>query len=162
MAMNRNAILVLGLILSVTLNLFLLGVMGARIVNRDAGAPPPLSLGWMLRGTDPELRPQLMPLLEESDSVLRPLRGQMFRAQREVNRLLVESPMDSAALEEAFDALRAANMRYQEASHSQITTVFGHLDVEQRHNIMQFMESRRNPMDGPGRSRTRENGVVAP
>lgn len=153
--MASKAALMWGLILSLALNLFLVGVMGARYLNRPDAPPRPLSLGWMLRGADADLQARLTPLVEEADTILRPLRGQMFRAQREVNRLMVEDPMNEAALTEAFQALRAANMRYQEASHRQIMTVFGELDASQRLTIMEFMESRRNPMDS-GRSRSRE------
>jgi Spy/CpxP family protein refolding chaperone len=148
MTINRTRLLVTGLVLSVALNMFLAGMMGARMLSRAEGTPAPISLGWMLSDLDTATRQNLQPELQAYGEALRPLRGGMFRAQREVNRLMASDPMDRDAVIAAFRELRRANMAYQELSHEQIAAVFSQLTPQQRERALRFMSDRRNPMDG--------------
>jgi uncharacterized membrane protein len=149
MAINKSNALLLWLLGSVGLNLFLIGAISARVINRppqEVLAPP--SVGWIMRELEPEARRALQPELREYGESLRPLRGDMFRAQREVNRLMAQDPLDRDAIRAAFRELRQANMAYQELSHEQIATLFSRLTAEQRQRALRFMGNRRNPMDG--------------
>lgn len=149
MAINKSNVLLIGLIGSIALNLFLIGTIGARVINRPPPqimAPP--SVGWIMRELEPEARQAMQPELGEYGESLRPLRGNMFRAQREVNRLMAQDPLDRDAIRAAFRELRQANMAYQELSHEQIAAVFSQLTAEQRQRALRFMGNRRNPMDG--------------
>jgi len=148
MTINRTRLLVTGLVLSVALNMFLAGMMGARMLNRAEGPPAPTSLGWMLSDLDSVTRQSLQPDLQAYGEALRPLRVGMFRAQREVNRLMASDPMDRDAVMAAFRELRRANMAYQELSHEQIAAVISQLTPQQRERALRFMSGRRNPVDG--------------
>ena len=116
----------------------------------------PANLGWIVRDLDSETRQRLRPQLVQYGEQMRPMRGQMFRAQREVNRLMTMDPLDKEAVLAAFDRLRAANIAYQEITHEQTIGVFQQLSAEQRQRALRFINERRNPTD-PGPTRSRES-----
>ena len=152
MIINKRHALLWTLAASLALNLFFVGAIGARMLSRDDGGrrSTPPSLGWILRDLDPQLQESLRPQLQQYGESLRPVRGQMFRAQRDVNRLLVEDPMDEEAILAAFAKLREINLRYQQMSHEQTLAVISQLAPEQRSRVFRFMSGRRNPMEGGG------------
>src|SRR5690606_1990362 len=73
------------------------------------------------------------------------LRRAVFRAQRQVNELVVQEPMDREAIAAAFEQLRQASMEYQKVSHAQATELFALLTPEQRVMALKFMQNRRDP-----------------
>lgn len=150
MVINKRHALLWTLAASLALNLFFVGAMGARMMNhRDRTSTPP-SLGWILRDLEPEIQESLRPQLQQYGESLRPVRGQMFRAQRAVNHLLMQDPLDEEAILAAFEELRQISLRYQEMSHEQTLAVISQLAPEQRSRVFRFMSGRRNPMDGGG------------
>lgn len=150
MAINKRRVLLWTLVASLALNLFFVGAIGARMLDRrDRSATPP-SLGWLLRDLEPQLQASLRPQLQQYGESLRPVRGQMFRAQREVNRLLAQDPLDNEAILAAFEQLRQINLRYQQLSHVQTLAVVSQLAPEQRSRVFRFLSGRRNPMEGSG------------
>lgn len=154
MSLNRKSIMLLAVILSVTLNLFFVGALAARYMDRPERPSEPPSMRWVMRDLDPATRERLRPQMGMFGDSLRPLRGEMFRTQRQVNELLAAETLDQQAVEQAFLRLREANLRYQELSHQQLVQVMAELDSEQRIRAMRFMMNRRSP-DG---DRNRENG----
>tara|TARA_R110002072_G_scaffold303107_2_gene493789 strand:- start:59507 stop:59983 length:477 start_codon:yes stop_codon:yes gene_type:complete len=151
MAINRKSAVLVALVISVAVNLFLLGAVGANVINRPERISVPAGISWMVRDLEPDARASLQPQLQSFGETIRPLRGQMFRAQREVNRLMAEEPLDREAVLAALDELRQANIHYQQLSHQQMVMLFSQLDVEQRRRALRFMSGRRNPVDGrPG------------
>lgn len=152
MTINKRHLLLWILTASLALNLFFVGAIGARMLSRDDSGrrSTPPSLGWILRDLEPQLQESLRPQLQEYGESLRPIRGQMFRAQRDVNRLLDQDPLDDDAILAAFSALREINLRYQEMSHEQTLAVISQLAPEQRSRVFRFMSGRRNPLDGGG------------
>lgn len=168
---RRNALLIV-MFTSIAVNLFLIGAFAANAMNRPGSvAAAPAGLGWMVQDLEPELRQTLQPQLQSFGEDIRPLRGQMFRAQREVNRLLAEDQLDREAVLTAFEELRQTNMHYQRQSHEQIVILLAQLDPVQRKRALRFMSGRRNPMegrpegrrpgmiDGPGTAPVRQPGV---
>lgn len=145
---------------SVAINLFFVGAIGAHLYKRSERPPSPPSLGWMLREMDPAVRASLEPQIEAYAESLRPLRGEMFRTQRNVNQLLLQEPMDKDAVLQAFAELRQVNLHYQEVSHEQTLAIISQLEPEQRVRIMRFMSGRRNPMEGGFRDR-RDRSIEA-
>jgi uncharacterized membrane protein len=146
MVISRSSALLFGLIVSVAINLFLVGAISGRVINRSAiEVLPPPSVSWIMRELEPEARRTLQPQMQEYGESLRPLRGDMFRAQREVNRLMAQDPLDRDAIRTAFRELRQANIIYQEMSHEQVAAVFSQLTAEQRQRALRFMSERRNP-----------------
>lgn len=150
MVINRRQALLWTLAASLALNLFFVGAIGARMLDRRDRPSTPPSLGWILRDLEPQLQASLRPQLQQYGELLRPVRGQMFRAQRAVNQLLAEDPLDDVAIRAAFEELRQINQRYQQMSHEQTLAVIGQLAPEQRSRVFRFMSGRRNPMDGGG------------
>lgn len=148
MAINKRHALLWTLAVSLALNLFFVGAMGARMLERRDRASTPPSLGWILRDLEPQVQSTLRPQLQQYGESLRPVRGQMFRAQREVNRLMMQDPLDEAAVMAAFAELREVSLRYQQLSHEQTLAVVSQLAPEQRRRVFRFMSGRRNPTDG--------------
>jgi uncharacterized membrane protein len=147
MVMTKRHALLWMLAASLTLNLFFAGAIGASMLNRHDRSSTPPSLGWILRDLEPEMQASLRPQLQRYGEALRPVRGQMFRAQREVNRLLAQEPMDDEVIQAAFEELRQINLRYQQLSHEQTLAVISQLAPEQRSRVFRFMSGRRNPME---------------
>lgn len=145
MSLNRHNIVLLLLAVSVTVNLFFIGAVTARYVDRPERPMEPPNMRWVMRAMDDSTRESLRPRFTQYGEVLRPLRGEMFRAQREVNELLAADPVDTQAVTAAFERLRAANLRYQEVTHEQLAQVFAELTPEQRAQAFRFMAERRNP-----------------
>ena len=154
MAVIRRNALLLVMLASVGLNLFLIGAFTAGAMNRPGSvAVPPAGLGRMVQDLEPELQQTLQPQLQSFGEDIRPLRGQMFRAQREVNRLLAEDQLDREAVLSAFEQLRQTNMHYQRLSHEQMVDLLEQLDPVQRKRALRFMSGRRNPMEGRAEGR---------
>ncbi|MEX0738526.1 MAG: periplasmic heavy metal sensor [Pseudohongiella sp.] len=150
MVINKRRALLWTLVASLALNLFFIGAIGARMLERHDRPSTPPSLGWILRDLEPQMQASLRPQLQQYGEALRPVRGEMFRAQRNVNQLLVQDPMDDEAIEAAFEELRQINLRYQEMSHEHTLAVISQLAPEQRSRVFRFMSGRRNPTDGSG------------
>jgi uncharacterized membrane protein len=156
MPLTRSKLILLLLMASLALNLFLVGVVSVRSLHQPERPPAPPAMGWMVRDMDSGTRQVLAPQLESFAESLRPLRGDMFRAQREVNQLMASEPLDQEALLAAFAQLRQANLRYQELSHEQLVLLSAQLDVEQRQQSLRFMNGRRNPAEGRPELRNRQ------
>jgi len=149
MAIIRRNALLLVMFTSIGLNLFLIGVLVTSAMNRpEPVAAAPAGLGRMVQELEPELRQTLQPQLQSFGEDIRPLRGHMFRAQREVNQLLAQDPLDRDAVLTAFEELRQTNMRYQRLSHEQMVMLLAQLEPAQRQRALRFMAGRRNPMEG--------------
>lgn len=145
MSLVRRNLWVLVAVLSVALNLFFVGAVVARYMNRPERPPEPPSMRWLMRDLDPVTREQLRPLMEGFSEGLRPLRREMFQVQRQVNQLLAAPELDSDAAATAFRTLREANLKYQELSHQQLVQVFAQLSSEQRESAVRFMSERSSP-----------------
>lgn len=151
MSLNRNNVLLWIVVISVSINLFFVGILTARYLEMRNTSAAPVNMRWVMRDLEPTAREQLLPQIRTQNEVLRPLRMDMFRAQREVNQLLAADPVDQAAVLDAFTRLREANLRYQQLSHEQLTGIFAQLTPEQRQRAFRFMSERGNPMEGGGR-----------
>ncbi len=147
MSFGNNRLLIWGLLASIALNLLFIGGITSNWLNRPNVQVMPANLGWIVRDLDEETRQRLRPQLEQYGDRMRPMRGQMFRAQREVNRLMTMDPLDREAILAAFDRLRQANIAYQEITHEQTIGVFQQLNAEQRQRALRFINERRNPTD---------------
>ena len=88
---------------------------------------------------------RLEPRMDEYRDAMRPLRGEIFRAQVGVNGLLTEEQLNEEALNAAFDELREVAMRYLEITQQQTVEIFTQITPEQRVHAMSFMRERRDP-----------------
>ena len=152
--MNRTNLLLMGLLVSIAINLFFVGGIGFRMTNSDdfSARPMPPNVSWMVRDLSDARRAELEPILVQSADEMRPIRREMFDAQSRVNELMAAQVFDSATIELAFSELRAANLRYQELSHLHSVAMLNQLSAAEREIALQFI-NRRGPMDGRSRRR---------
>ncbi len=158
--MTKNKFMILGLLVSLAINLFFIGGIAYRFSSfrtEQTGRPLPPNVGWIVRDLDEQRRGELDPILRQSFEEIGPIRQEMMNAQRQVNELMSAQPFDSNALSQAFSALRDANIRYQELSHEQTSQILGELSEQERQTALEFVQ-RRGPRDGRDGFRGREGG----
>ena len=157
--MNKVKLIILGLVISVAINLVFIGGIGYRASNfRDFGPRPfPPNVGWVVRDLSEERRRELEPLLEQSYEEIRPMRGEMIAAQRRINELMASPSFDAEALNQAFAELRNVSERYQALSHQQTIAILNELSEAERQMAMEFVQ-RRGPREGRDRFRGRSGG----
>jgi len=155
MSSNRRRLLNIVLVISLALNLLVFGGIAARILWSPAGRPIPPNLFWVLDDLDEATQARLRPTMQTFSDEMRPMRYTLFQAQRDVNDLLTEDPLNSTAIAAAFAKLREAGLEYQDIAHRQTLAIFGELTPEQRVSAMRFIQERSRP---PGeRNRDRSN-----
>ena len=148
--MSRKNLLVLGLVLSIGINLFLIGGIAIRINNvRDytQARPFPPNIGWIIRDLDETRQEELAELLEPLGEQVQPFRRAMMDAQLQVNRLMSSSDFDEDELSNAFSTLRDAAQAYTAITHEQTLLVLSQLTEEERQAATEFVR-RRGPRDG--------------
>ena len=150
--MSRNKLILIALLASIAINLVFVGGIGYRTssVRESLPRPFPPNIGWVVRDLSEERRAELEPLLEQSYQEIRPMRREMFEAQRRVNELMASTDFGSAALEQAFTELRTVNDRYQTLSHQQTISLLGELTEAERQMAQEFVQ-RRGPRGRDGR-----------
>jgi len=147
--MRSNNVLVIALIVSVAVNLALVGFVIGRI---SAAGPAPASmdpfLGSMrvMHALPQQRQEDLRPLLRQHYRGLRPNVREMRRAQRQVNAALAAEPFDPAALESALARFRSVLLRSQEGSHQVLVELAGELTQEERVMLREAMT--RSPRGG--------------
>lgn len=153
------------LLLSLAVNLFLLGMFASRLIGSGPArqhAAEPVNLQWLTGDLGAGQRQALLPELQEMNQALRPARLALIRDQRDVSRELMAEALDREALTEALTALRQSNENYQQAMHRQLVDVLADMPVEQRRRVMQFMTERRPPLrrmrDGDAERRLLDGG----
>ncbi|GJM13534.1 MAG: hypothetical protein DHS20C12_19370 [Pseudohongiella sp.] len=158
--MTKNKLLLLGLLISISINLFFVGGIAYRVTNlsdEQSGRPLPPNVGWIVRDLEENRRSELEPQLRASFEAIAPIRREMMSAQRNVNELMSAQPFDANALTAAFTTLREANIRYQLLSHQQTSEILALLSEEERQAAMEFVQ-RRGPRDGRDGFRGRDGG----
>lgn len=162
--MTRRNLLLIVLLISVGANLFFIGGISYRTLTmnqvRDARPLPP-NLGWLVRDLSEERRAELDDIIRSSAADVRPMRNEIFTAQRTVNELMSAEPFDADALRSAFAELRSASNRYQERTQSQIAAILERLTPEERFAAQEFVRQLgpRDARPGPGR---RPSGGLPP
>jgi len=153
--MTRRNLLLIVVLISVAANLFFIGGISYRTLSinqaRDARPLPP-NLGWLVRDLSEERRAELSGILRSAATEVRPLRDEIFSAQRRVNELMSAEPFEADALQDAFAQLRSASERYQEATQSQTVTILEQLTDQERRAAQEFVRQRgqRDGRPGPG------------
>ena len=137
--MNKTRIISISLVFSVALNLLFVGALVGRFMHGAPGRPMSSHLGWVLRDLDEEARDKIRPVLENQAETIRPLRREMWQAQKEFRNLLVEESFDEGALEESLSHLRHASEQYQSGMHHQMLMVLKDLEPEQRRRVARFL-----------------------
>ncbi|MAY56677.1 MAG: hypothetical protein CMQ46_08220 [Gammaproteobacteria bacterium] len=162
MMLLRKNMLVVALLVSTGVNLFLAGVVGAQLFDRPEPPPAPVGMMWMNQSLDPQARDRVQSQMRLANEELRQVRRQMLQAQREVNQLLVQEPLDSEALTGAFASLRQASAAYQERSHGQLVDMMSRLTVEQRQQALRRLSARRGDERPPVERRPPADAPLTP
>ena len=153
--MTRNNLLVLGLLLSLGINLFLLGGIAMRMSSfRDfaQSRPFPPNVGWIVRDLDEARQQELLQTLEPLGEEIEPYRRAMFMAQRTVNQLMSAPEYDSEELAAAFSELREAAQEYTALTHQQTL-----LDMGVPHRGLDWIETRLDDFFAEDANLTRGN-----
>lgn len=159
--MNKSRLILIGLVISIALNMVFIGGISYRASNYRGQAPRPLppNLSWAIRDLSEERQSELEPLISARSEDVQPIRAAMFAAMRRVNELMRAEDFDSEALSAAFAQLREASDSYQVVSHEQTVAVLAELTDEERRTAQEFMQrrgprgdrdGRRDRRDGPG------------
>jgi len=158
--MNRKNLLNVLLLVSLSLNLLIIGGIASRLMGgrEFVGRPLPPTLGWMTRSLSEERQNELSSLLESSNQEIRPYRRKMATGQEQVNSLMVAEPLNSAAIEQAFTELRQSYLEYQQLSHQQTVALLNRLTASERQQAFEFLSSRR-PREGADRRSRRNPGI---
>ena len=151
--MNRQQFTILALVISIAVNLALVGGIGYRMLSLPEARVRPLPPGgaWVLRDLSEERRNELLPLVVSSENEVRAARAELAAFQRRINELIVADELDITALSSAFTELRSANQRYQALSHQQTVSVLERLSADERRLALEFI--RRGGPRGPDGSR---------
>lgn len=146
--MTRHNVLILTLALSIGMNLFFIGGIAYRLASpRDWGPRPvPPNIDWVLRDLPESRQAELAPLIGNELKSNLVSRRDMFRAQREINRLISAENFDPQALSRAFEDLRQLSLEYQAISHEQMVALISALSPAERETALAFMQ-RRGPRD---------------
>jgi len=154
MSINRRRALNIVLVISLGANLLVFGGIAARYFDTPNGRPIPPNLSWVFRELDEATQARLKPMLEEYSDEIRPMRYALFQAQGAVNELLTKDPINKEEIGQAFDALRAAGIQYQDRSHEQTLEIFAQLSPEQRVSAMRYIQERsRSPRESREQNR---------
>lgn len=142
--------LALALALSVALNMFLLGVLVARIglMHRPPAGPHPVLFhaDEAFRGDEPRVKRILMAHKEGVTTHWRAARD----ARRKVRAALEAEPFDRARLERELAGLREETQRSQEALHRAFLDLATEATPEQRRRLgRSLVFSRRGRPEGP-------------
>ena len=153
MSTTRSRITMTVLVLSLALNLVLVGGMIGRFMMGPPHRSMPEHLGWMLRGLDADRRAELRPDIVAHARKVLPLRREMRDAQEAFEAVLLDPEMSEKQLEAALDRVRNAFEAYQAASHEEMVTVLKQLDADERKQVVSYLHRHR-----PGRDERREHG----
>lgn len=128
------------LVISLTVNLLFIGAILGRISSGvPLSRPFPPHLGWVLRNVDPDTRESLEPQLRKLARSSMPIRRHLRESQEAVIRLLLQDPLDQAALALGMDELRKYSSESQREMHRSLIAIMGELNLEQRKQVMNFL-----------------------
>ena len=149
MKTSKGKLVLLALLLSVGINLFLVGGIIYRVTLHSEFGPPPMprNVGWLVRDLSEARQQELQPLLENNRQQSETLRREIFNAQRRVNELMVSSNFDGDELNSAFAQLRNTSADYQAMSHQQTVDILSRLSETERKLAQEFLQ-RRGPRGG--------------
>jgi len=118
------------LIVSLAVNLLVIGAVGGRWLRGGHDRPPPLV--WAGEELRPDARERLRPVLQQSAQETRKLREQIREASDAVRVVIGADPLDRDALSKALANLRAVTQDYQAEVHETAINALTELDVEDR------------------------------
>tara|TARA_B110000196_G_scaffold235905_1_gene204383 strand:+ start:293 stop:775 length:483 start_codon:yes stop_codon:yes gene_type:complete len=156
--MNKSRWLTVALLVSIAVNLLLVGIFFGRVILGGPGPERmPSQLGWMIRHLDEPTRESLRSEMVEHIKRAGPLRKQMRSVQQTFNRQLLESTIDTEAMSQSLAELRHASDEYQTEMHEMMLLILPELDEQQRRQVLSTIRRGPDQPRGPDRP-ARRNG----
>lgn len=125
------------LVLSLALNFFLAGWIGARFMHGDDGRG-----GWsitrLVHDLPQDQRDEVLAVFEAHRDQIRGVMDSMHDTRREVADLLVAEPYDPQAVAQALAKLRTESAAMQESMHAALLEVAAKLPPEARLDLGRF------------------------
>jgi uncharacterized membrane protein len=127
--MSHRALLGL-VILSVAVNLLLVGLIGGHFIKQGDNHSKPL--GWALKGVPPEVREAVRPLIKAHAKDVLLARGDLRKAERRLRRVIESETMTRKELTRSLSAMRESTARYHVLIHDIGVDVLLSLEADQR------------------------------
>jgi len=151
---KRRSWIVIALIVSVGLNLFLGGLMVGRWISgpphrpfataeRGSGGEPGRFLHRMASTLPPEHRPVFDAVISKHQNRIAELASEAREAREQVRAVLNKEPFDRAALDRAFENIRARNIALQTEIQMTISEAAAGLPPEARQRLADWRAHRR-------------------
>ena len=127
--MSHRALLGL-VILSVAINLLLVGLIGGHFIKQGNNYPKPL--GWALKGVSPEVRETVRPLMKAHAKDVSLARRDLRKTERRLRRVIESETMTREELTRSLSAMRESTARYHVLIHDIGVDVLLSLEADQR------------------------------
>lgn len=146
------------LLISLVINLFLVGLMAAAIVHRpkmragELGPPPPF-FGMMHRGVaglPPDDRAAVRDMMVREFPIIRPYFARIDQARRDLAVAIGTEPFDAARVTAAFARVDAAQAEMIQATRAAMIAGFGRMSAKQRGRIAAMMRKQAERRLGNG------------
>ena len=148
---TRQRVLIVALIVSMTVNLLLVGgIVGKLVWGGPPPRPVPEHVGWIVRRLDDDRRQELRDDVIAHIRSSRSMRQSMRDAQKHFEATITAEDFDPERVRDALAALREAHTAWQTASHEQMVTVLSRLSPEERKRVATYLERRDRRSDRPG------------
>ncbi len=139
--MSKQNLLLLVLIVSVSVNLLVAGVVIGRAGVKRPPEPPPAA--WAAEQLDPATRQLVRRRMGEQMQTVRPLREEMRAATRDIRRAVSAEPYDPVAMADALARLRDVKGRYEALIHDSFAELSADLPKRQRVALLRAALERR-------------------
>jgi len=146
------------LLISLVINLFLVGLIGAAIIHRprmhngDFGPPPPF-FGMMHKGVaglPPDDRAAVRDMMLHEFPIIRPYFARIDQARRDLAITIGTKPFDAAKVAAAFAKVDAAQSEMIQATRAAMIAGFGKMSPEQRGRVAAVMRKQAERRLGNG------------
>lgn len=150
--MPSNRLLIGIAVVSVALNLLLVGVVLGRFVGPQPGAAridPIVGMHRLIRNLPEERAEALAPYYREYFSALRPRFRELRGAQRQIREAMMTDPLDVDALRTAMESFQSQLSRSQAAAREAFISLVGALTPAERRALVDAMDDRRDRGERP-------------
>lgn len=169
MTTGNGRIVGIALLVSLAVNLLLVGLLAAHLLRGSSGhrgehAPLPglPSMHQLSRELSEPSRDALRTILQSHRRDIREQLGASRQSRRDVAAALLADPFDAAVLQSAFAHQREQDARIAEQIQNALVEFAQTLDAEQRQSLLRAMASRHEGRDRSRSRRPRQDGSSEP
>ncbi|MGD8416199.1 MAG: periplasmic heavy metal sensor [Pseudomonadales bacterium] len=150
--MPSNRLLIGIAVVSVALNLLLVGVVLGRFAGPEPGAAridPVVGMRRLIRNLPEERAETLAPYYRDYFSALRPRFRELRGAQRQIREAMITDPLDAGALRTAMESFQSQLSRSQAAAREAFISLAGALTLAERRALVDAMDDQRDRGERP-------------